>query len=274
GGGGRGGGGRSAGGEGGGRARGPGPLHASRRRGARPRARRTARDAEARTRGGTRAVDAGDRARPDASAARRLSLGGGPALDIAPRSGLISRMRNRLLPVLPTLLLALAASTGAAQTALQLRWELVGDSIANDRGASRAAFTLTNRDTKALAPTGWAIYYSALHGAGPGTVGGGFTIEDVIADLHRLVPAAGFGGLAPGSSIRIPYLTDLLLNASFVPRGPYIVFDAAKDVGIPLNDFVAVPFERPPQGAGRDPRVVTPENQFALDSVIRAIPAS
>jgi len=174
-------------------------------------------------------------------------------------------MRNRLLPVLPTLLLALAASTGAAQTALQLRWELVGDSIANDRGASRAAFTLTNRDTKALAPTGWAIYYSALHGAGPGTVGGGFTIEDVIADLHRLVPAAGFAGLAPGASIRIPYLTDLLLNASFLPRGPYIVFDASKDVGVPLKDYVAVPFERP---------AVTPEKQFALDSVIRAIPAS
>src|SRR5947209_18364107 len=134
-------------------------------------------------------------------------------------------MRNRLLPVLPALLLALTSRAGAAQTALQLRWELVGDSIANDHGASRAAFTLTNRDTKALAPTGWAIYYSALHGAGPGTVGGGFTIEDVIADLHRLVPAAGFAGLAPGASIRIPYLTDLLLNASFLPRGPYIVLD-------------------------------------------------
>ena len=174
-------------------------------------------------------------------------------------------MRNRLLPVLPALLLALTPRAGAAQTALQLRWELVGDSIANDHGASRAAFTLTNRDTKALAPTGWAIYYSALHGAGPGTVGGGFTIEDVIADLHRLVPAAGFAGLAPGASIRIPYLTDLLLNASFLPRGPYIVFDAAKDVGVPLQDYVAVPFER---------RAVTPESQFALDSAIRVIPAS
>ena len=174
-------------------------------------------------------------------------------------------MRNRMLPVLPALLLALTPRAGAAQTALQLRWELVGDSIANDHGASRAAFTLTNRDTKALAPTGWAIYYSALHGAGPGTVGGGFTIEDVIADLHRLVPAAGFAGLAPGASIRIPYLTDLLLNASFLPRGPYIVFDAAKDVGVPLKDYVAVPFER---------RAVTPESQFALDSAIRVIPAS
>src|SRR5881628_3240240 len=183
-------------------------------------------------------------------------------------------MRNRLLPALPALLLTLAPSIGAAQTALQLRWELVGDSIAHDWGASRAAFTLTNRGTKPLPPTGWAIYFNALHSADPGSVGSGFIIEDVIADLHRLAPAAGFAGLAPGASVRIPYLTGLLLNRSFVPQGPYIVFDDAKDVGVPLNDYVALPFERPSQGAGHDPRVVTPENQFALDSATRAIPAS
>jgi hexosaminidase len=185
-------------------------------------------------------------------------------------------MRNRLIPALPALVLALTARTGAAQTALRLRWELVGDSISNDQGASRAAFTLTNRDKKALAPTGWAIYYSALHGAQAGTVGGGFTIEDLTGDLHRIAPGAAFAGLAPGASVRIPYLTDLLLNRSFAPQGPYIVFDAAKDVGVPLSDYVAVPFERSPQGEGRgrDPRVVTPQAQFALDSVIRDIPAS
>src|SRR6059036_17897 len=185
-------------------------------------------------------------------------------------------MRNRLLPILTVLSLALMTRAGAAQTppTLQLRWELVGDSIANDWGASRVAFTLTNRGTKPLPPGGWAIYFNALHSALQGSVGRGFTIEDVIADLHRLAPAAGFAGLVPGASIRIPYLTGLLLNRSFVPQGPYIVFDDAKDVGVPLNDYVALPFERPPQGAGHDPRVVTPENQFALDSATRAIPAS
>src|SRR2546430_9719750 len=185
-------------------------------------------------------------------------------------------MRNRLLPALPALLLALAPSAGAAQTTLQLRWELVGDSIANDWGASRAAFTLTNRGAAPVPASGWAIYYNALRTAQPGSVGAGFVIEDVIAGLHRLVPAAGggFAGLAPGASIRIPYRTDLLLNRSFVPKGPYIVFDSAKDVGTSLNDYVALPFERPPQGAGHDPRVVTPEHQFTLDSIIRVIPAN
>ncbi len=166
-------------------------------------------------------------------------------------------MRNRLLPLLSALLLALSARAVTAQTSLQLRWELVRDSI--------AAFTLTNRGAKPLPPNGWAIYYNALHSAQPGSVGGGFTSEDLTGDLHRLVPAAGFAGLAPGASVRIEYLTDLLLNRSFAPQGPYVVFEAAKDVGVPISDYVVAPFER---------RVATPENQFALDTVIRAIPAS
>src|SRR6266550_8235013 len=174
-------------------------------------------------------------------------------------------MRNRLLPLLSALLLALSARAVTAQTSLQLRWELVRDSITNDGGASRAAFTLTNRGAKPLPPNGWAIYYNALHSAQPGSVGGGFTSEDLTGDLHRLMPAAGFAGLAPGASVRIEYLTDVLLNRSFAPQGPYVVFDATKDVGVPISDYVAVPFER---------RVATPENQFALDSVIRVIPPS
>ncbi len=173
-------------------------------------------------------------------------------------------MRIRLVCALP-ILLALTAGTGAAQTSLQLRWELAGDSVATDFAASRAAFTLTNRGAKPLPPSGWAIYFNALHSAAPGSVGPGFVIEDVMADLHRLAPAAGFAGLAPGASVRIPYLSHLLLNRSFVPKGPYIVFDTAKDVGVPVTDYVAAPFDR---------AVATPENQFVLDSATRVIPAS
>ena len=176
-------------------------------------------------------------------------------------------MRDKLLTALAILSLAASARTAVAQTALQLRWELVGDSITHDGAASRAVFTITNRDAKPLPATGWAIYFSALHSADSGSVGSGFAIQDVMADLHRIVPAAGFTGLAPGATIRIPYLTYQLRNRSFAPAGPYIVFDAAKDFGVSLTDYAAAPFERS-QG------VATPEIQFALDSVIRDIPAS
>lgn len=169
-------------------------------------------------------------------------------------------MRNRLLRIVLVVLVG-AASTGtaSAQTALQLRWELTGD--------RQAAFTLTNRDTKPLPAGGWAIYFSALHSADSGSVGAGFDIQDVIADLHRIVPAAGFAGLAPGATIRIPYATHPLRNQSFAPSGPYIVFDATKDVGVPLTDYVATAFER-------SQRVVTPDAQFARDAEARDIPAS
>src|SRR2546426_12225653 len=97
------------------------------------------------------------------------------ALDRATRRGLISRMRNRLLPALTALLLTLTARAGA-QTALQLRWELGGDSIANDFAASRAAFTRTNRAPKPLPPSGSAVYYNGLHPARPGSSAGGFPV--------------------------------------------------------------------------------------------------
>jgi hexosaminidase len=168
-------------------------------------------------------------------------------------------MRDRLLAALSALLLALAPDAGAAQTALQLRWELTAD--------SQATFTLTNRDTKPLPASGWAIYFSALHSADSGSVGAGFAIQDVLGDLHRIVPGAGFAGLAPGATVKIPYVTQPLRNRSFAPAGPYIVFDSAKDVGVPLSDYVAAPFER-----SHD--VVTPQDQFALDSAISDIPPS
>ncbi len=124
----------------------------------------------------------------------------------------MSLMRDRLLPVVPALLLALTASSAAAQTALQLRWELEEDVFHGTPGLSRAAFTLTNRDAKPLGPTGWAIYFNALHQPQAGSVESGFAVETVTGELHRLVPGAGFAGLAPGASVRIQYLTELLLN--------------------------------------------------------------
>src|SRR6266566_2158819 len=95
----------------------------------------------------------------------------------------MSVMRNRLLPALPALLVVLTARPVAAQTSLELRWELVGDSI--------AAFTLTNRGPKALPPSGWAIYYNALHGARPGSVGAGGRVHHRRLAGRPAPPGAG-----------------------------------------------------------------------------------
>jgi hexosaminidase len=182
-------------------------------------------------------------------------------------------MRHATVPALCAVLFTLATSTAAAPIALELRWELVEDVFpARGPGLSLAAFTLTNGDSTALPAHGWAVYFSALHAPQAGSVGAGFAIEQVIGDLHRLVPGTGFAGLAPGASVRIEYLTGLLVNRSFAPKGPYIVFDDAKDTGYPLADYVAVPFHRSPRDDGRGPRLVTPPDQFALDALVRDIP--
>ncbi len=173
---------------------------------------------------------------------------------------------------LPALVLALAASTVGAESSLHLRWELKDDVFrgADDPGASRVAFTLTNRDAKPLPGRGWAIYFSALHEPLPGTVRGGVTIENVTGDLQRMMPGADFPGLAPGQGVEIEYLTSLMTNGSFAPVGPYLVFDDEPGRGHPLS-YVAAPFERPPQ-PGRPPRVITPQAQFELDAATRDIP--
>ena len=179
-------------------------------------------------------------------------------------------MRYALL----ALALALPGSpvVSAPPFALELRWELKEDVFRgpSDDGVARVAFTLTNRDARPLPARGWAIYFSALHVPSPGTARGGVAIENVTGDLWRIVPGAGFEDLAPGQSVELEYLTHLLTNNSFAPSGPYVVFDDAPAKGYALR-YTAVPFERPPQ-AGRDPRLITPEKQFELDSAAHDVP--
>ena len=176
------------------------------------------------------------------------------------------------LPLL-VLLLAATATSSAAPTALALRWRLEEDVFpGSGPGTARAAFTLTNRDPRPLPARGWALYFNALHEPHQGSVGAGFRVERVTGDLQRLVPGGDFAGLAAGQSVEIEYRTSLLTNHSFAPVGPYVVLDDAPQVGHPVKDYEAAPFARGPQGEGRDPRRVTPEQQYALDSLVRDIP--
>ena len=161
-----------------------------------------------------------------------------------------------------------------AQTLLQLQWELKGDVFADARGggASLAVFTLTNRDSRPLPPTGWAIYFNALLPPAPGTGKGGVVIERVIGELFRMAPDASFRGLAPGQRAEFEYRTGLIGNVTQAPAGPYIVFDENPAKGFAIRDYTPLPFERPDQ-QGRAPRVVTPEAQYDRNASIRDLPS-
>jgi hexosaminidase len=173
---------------------------------------------------------------------------------------------------LVALAMALAPSFATAPLPLELEWRLEEDVFrdATDRGAARCAFTITNRGTTPLPSRGWAIYFNALHAPRPGSWGGGWTIENVTGDLFRIVPGPSFAGLAPGQAVEVEYLTHLLTNNSFAPRGPYVVYEESPGTGHALR-YTAVPFARGPQG-GRDPRLVTPQEQYERDAAVRDVP--
>jgi len=167
-------------------------------------------------------------------------------------------MKTLIFPAAFVLLVCLAAPA-AAQTSLQLRWELKGDVFtdAKDRGASHVLLTLTNKDTKPLPAAGWAIYFNCLFSHIQGSEKGGITMDSPFGGLYRIRPTAAFAGLAPGGSVTFEYATRLIGNISQRPAGPYIVFDANPAKGYAIAEYQAMPFERPDQ-QGRDPRVVTP----------------
>lgn len=180
-------------------------------------------------------------------------------------------MRTTIIAAL--VIMACGVCPAQAQTALQLQWELTGDVFADarDRGTSRAAFTLTNRDTKLLPASGWAIYFNALLGRIAGSEQGGMVIEQVAGELYRMVPAPGFPGIAPGKSARFAYATSLIGNVTQAPVGPYIVFDHAPAKGHAITQYKALPFERPNQ-QDRAPRVITPAALYEKNAAIADLP--
>jgi hexosaminidase len=158
-------------------------------------------------------------------------------------------------------ILLAGAFAASAQTKLQLRWE-AKEKVAQGPGY-RIALTLTNQDTKALPPAGWALYFNALDDVQPGSVKGGLAVERITGDLARLVPAPGFAGLAPGETLELEYVSDLM-NMSSAPTGPYVVFDAAPEKGYPLKSYTVVPI-REGLVPGVPPSVLYQQNEGIRD---------
>lgn len=190
-------------------------------------------------------------------------------------------MRNvltRATAVLATLTLCLGVRPGAQDgtaPVVSLRWELVDDVFDADhpRGVSRAAFTITNRGTTRLDAGAWAIHLNAFQPAAPQEVlQGRVRFNHLGGDLHRMVPDVGSGALAAGESLRVEYLTPMLItNIDEAPRTPYLVLAADPARPYPI-EFEAVPFTRPPQPQGRDARLITPAEQYRLNAETRERP--
>jgi hexosaminidase len=160
----------------------------------------------------------------------------------------------------------------ASAAKLQLRWELQRNLFTDKapNGRSQARLILTNHDTKPLPPQGWSLYFNVVGRPESGELPSGLIMEHLTGGLFRLRPGPGFAGVAPGQTLDIVYTyPDLVIKLAKAPAGPYLVYDAAPDIGVVIRDFALLPVTRPEQldrgGSGAKP-VVTPADTYRANA--------
>jgi hexosaminidase len=172
----------------------------------------------------------------------------------------------------------IAANEAASATRLQLRWELQRNLFGEQapHGRTRARLILTNHDSRPLPPQGWSLYFNCMDRLRPGALPGSLVLEQVAGQLFRVRPGPGFAGVAPGRTLDIVYdYAGLLIKLSKAPVGPYLVYDAAPDQGVAIQDFQLLPVTRPEQlnrGASGARPVVTPEDTYRRNARADLLP--
>lgn len=176
---------------------------------------------------------------------------------------------------------ASAALKGVASAAkLQLRWELQRNlfSPEDPRGRSQARLILTNHDSRPLPAQGWSLYFNCLDLPPSGELASGLVLEHVAGSLFRLRPGPRFAGVAPGQTLDIVYLHgSLVIKMAKAPMGPYLVYDAAPDLGVAIADFALLPVTRPEQldrGSSGAKPVVTPADTYRRNTRADLLPAA
>ena len=194
-----------------------------------------------------------------------------------------------LAPVLLAALLTIAApavpaaQAGPAANAadgarLQLRWELRRKPADQQlpQGGTPARFTLTNGDSRPLPASGWSLYFTGIDRMPVGARSNGLVLEQVAGGLFRLRPGPDFQALAPGQTQEFDYRhRDAVFMPSRSPSGPYLVYDAAPDVGVALQYTVAALTEPAQRGkAGSPHSAVSAEDTYWRNARADWLPAS
>ena len=166
----------------------------------------------------------------------------------------------------------------ASATKLQLRWELERNLFTTQapHGRTQAHLILTNHDSKPLPAQDWSLYFNCVCRPELGALPSKLQLEQVAGGLFRLRPGPGFEGVAPGRTLDvIYYYPDLVIKLSKAPAGPYLVYDAAPDVGVAIEDFALQPVTRPEQldrGTSGAKPVVTPADTYRRNAQADLLP--
>ncbi|WP_288381446.1 family 20 glycosylhydrolase [uncultured Massilia sp.] len=161
---------------------------------------------------------------------------------------------------------------------LQLRWELQRKpaGLQLPQGGSPARFTLINADSQPLPPSGWSLYFTGIDRMPSGAQSSGLVLEHVAGGLFRLRPGPDFKGLGPGQTLAFDYRhNDSVFMPSRSPTAPYLVYDAAPDVGVPLQ-YTLTPVLEPAQRGkvGSPHSFVTPEDTYWRNARAGLLPAA
>ena len=161
-----------------------------------------------------------------------------------------------------------ASRTPQASAPFALRWEVERNEFTAQvpDGRSHSVFELRATGDRGLPAQGWALYFTCLSEAETGPVPGGLQVEQVVGTLYRVRPAAGFAPVPAGGTLAIRIVhPEVVTQIDKGPQGPYLVFDEAPTVGLPITDFRAPIQTRPEQlDRGPDKRLAqwTPEARF------------
>ncbi|QCP14432.1 beta-hexosaminidase [Pseudoduganella umbonata] len=200
---------------------------------------------------------------------------------LAPASATVAATAQAAVSAVPAQAASAAVPDGAVRAGrLQVRWELqrnVFTEAAPD-GRTQARLIVTNNDSQPLPARGWSLHFNSMDALQTGAVGAGLVLEQIAGGYFRLKPGDGFAGLAPGQSLEVSLLYPYrIVKLDKAPSGPYLVYDAAPDVGMAIADFALLPVTRPEQvdtgKTGLNPRV-TPADTYRRNARAGLLPAA
>lgn len=159
---------------------------------------------------------------------------------------------------------------------IKVEWEIV-ENYHKGQPGFQSAFTFTNMGKSDLPAKGWSLYFNMARAIRPESVEGGMAITNINGDLFKLTPTAGFAGLKPGRSVRVPFVgSDWVINFTDAPLGLFWVLDQQPETGLKALNYHIIPATQLKQ-VQRAPAdkygFTTPADLYQQNSKIEDLPA-
>jgi len=149
---------------------------------------------------------------------------------------------------------------------LKITWKLNTNNF-NQQDINQSTLTLSNAGHRKFPAKGWKIYFNYNRHINPGEITDNVTIDYLNGDFFRLIPAAAFTDLMPGSETSITYLSEgEVLNPAAAPSGLYLVWDDEPDKGVKISNYSLMPIRDTTSG------FITPADVFEKNKDVIAIP--